>query len=229
MLLFTVLAMLITWFAQGRPRYVSMEPGQRIAYISDVGADILKPLFIVGCGIAAVGFFLSLAVERWLRHEGRLHPNMRRREKVMSSLAIFSSFIGGGALILLSVFDTKNHVTAHRVFLLFFALGVVLSAIFTVMEYKWLDKEYGADLIRLRAAYIVKAILGGMLVILAIAFGVLLNRNQEAAAVLEWIITLHFTAYLLTFWYDLHQSKGVRRGELLNDVMDERRTGTVSM
>lgn len=67
----TVLALLITWLAQGRPHYVSMSPGQKIAYISDVAADILKPLFIVGCAITAVGFFLCLAIERWLRHDGR--------------------------------------------------------------------------------------------------------------------------------------------------------------
>ena len=67
----TLWALLITWLAQGRPHYVSMSPGQTIAYISDVAADILKPLFIVGCSITGVGFFLSLGAERWERHEGR--------------------------------------------------------------------------------------------------------------------------------------------------------------
>ena len=65
----TLLAMLITWLAQGRPHYVSQDGS--IAYISDVGADILKPLFVTGCSITAAGFFLSLVVERWLRHSGR--------------------------------------------------------------------------------------------------------------------------------------------------------------
>ena len=65
----TLLAMLITWLAQGRPKYVSMDGN--IAYISDIGADILKPLFITGCSITGVGFVLILVVERWLRHRGR--------------------------------------------------------------------------------------------------------------------------------------------------------------
>lgn len=65
----TLLAMLITWLAQGRPRLPSQDGS--IAYISDIGADILKPLFIAGSSITAVSFFLSLAVERWLRHSGR--------------------------------------------------------------------------------------------------------------------------------------------------------------
>ena len=42
-----------------------------IPYISDIGADILKPLFIVGCCFTGVGFVLSLTVERILRHNGR--------------------------------------------------------------------------------------------------------------------------------------------------------------
>lgn len=61
--------MLITYLAQGRPHYVSQDGS--IAYISDVGADILKPLFVAGSAITAVSFFLSLTIERWLRHSGR--------------------------------------------------------------------------------------------------------------------------------------------------------------
>jgi hypothetical protein len=61
--------MIVTWAAQGRPIY-SSENGT-IPYISDIGADILKPLFIVGGSITAVCFFLSLVIERWLRHTGR--------------------------------------------------------------------------------------------------------------------------------------------------------------
>ena len=67
----TILALLITWEAQGRPHYVSMSPDQKIAYISDVAADILKPLFIAATSITGVGFVLSLVIERWARHEGR--------------------------------------------------------------------------------------------------------------------------------------------------------------
>jgi hypothetical protein len=125
-------AMLGTWLGQGKPKYVSQEGS--IAYISDVGADILKPLFIAGSSVTAVCFVLSLTIERWLRHRGRLLPNMRRREKVMSSLAIASSALGGSGIILLSIFDTKRFMRAHRAFLLVFIVGVALSAIFTVAE-----------------------------------------------------------------------------------------------
>lgn len=62
-------AMLIVWLAQGRPRYPTMTDS--IAYISDIGAEVLKPLFITGCSITAACFVMSLVVERWLRYRGR--------------------------------------------------------------------------------------------------------------------------------------------------------------
>lgn len=62
---------------------------------------------------------------------------MRRRERAFSIMAILGSFLGGAGLILLSVFDTKRHPSAHRAFLLVFIVGVGLSAIFTVIEVRY--------------------------------------------------------------------------------------------
>lgn len=61
--------MILTWVGTGTPHYVS-EDGT-IPYISDIGADILKPLFIAGCSVTAVCFVVSLVLERLLRHTGR--------------------------------------------------------------------------------------------------------------------------------------------------------------
>lgn len=124
--------MIITWKAMGEPHYPSQVGS--LPEISDIGASFLKPLFIAGASVTAVGFFLSLVFERWLRHSGRLLPNMRRRERVLSSLAIMGAFIGGCGLILLTIFDTLRHHALHRIFLLVFIVGVALSAIFTVLE-----------------------------------------------------------------------------------------------
>ncbi|TFY73955.1 hypothetical protein EWM64_g10057 [Hericium alpestre] len=195
----------------GEPHYVS-EDGT-IPYISDIGADILKPLFIVGCSITAVSFVLSLIVERFLRHHGRLYPDLRKRERVFSWLAILASFMGGAGLILLSIFDTKRHVSAHRSFLVVFIVGVALSAIFTIAEYVWLSKDY-RDVRQLKTAYILKAIITSILVILAIAFAVELYANDNVGGVLEWVIAFLYTLFLLTFVYDLRLSKGVHKHEL---------------
>ncbi|KAL4248003.1 hypothetical protein ABKN59_002352 [Abortiporus biennis] len=193
----TLLAMLITWLAQGRPHYVSQDGS--IAYISDVGADILKPLFITG-------------------HSGRLIPTMRRREKVFSSLAILGSFIGGLGLILLSIFDTKRYQNAHRAFLLVFIVGVGLSAIFTVIEYRWISHDF-VDIRQIRIAYIAKGTIATILILLAIAFAVALFQATDVGAVLEWTIAFGYTFYLLTFFFDLRMAKGVHRGELSKERM----------
>lgn len=102
--------------------------------ISDIAADILKPLFVIGCIITALAFMGTLVAERWLRHRGRLTHESTTAQKVLAGLAIFGSVLGGAGLILLAGFDTKRYTTLHRLFLGLFMLGVALSAIFTVVE-----------------------------------------------------------------------------------------------
>jgi hypothetical protein len=70
----------------------------------------------------------------------------------------------------------------------------------------------------LRKSYIIKSVVVSLLVAAGIAFYILLvkGRHYEVAAVIEWIIAGGFTLYLLTFWYDLRQSKGVKRGYFMN-------------
>ncbi|KAH9838588.1 Frag1/DRAM/Sfk1 family-domain-containing protein [Rhodofomes roseus] len=217
----TLWAMLITWLATGKPQYVTQQGS--IAYISDVGASYLKPLFIVCCCITGVTFFLTLVVERWLRHSGRLHPNMRRRERVFSTLAVLGSFIGGAGLILLSIFDTGRHQSLHRVFLLVFIIGVGLSAIFTIVEYRWINKDYDGQR-KLRIAYIAKGIIASLLIILAVVFAITLYTTADVGAVIEWVIAFGYTFYLLTFYYDLRMSRGMRKGAYFDRELLGRRS-----
>ncbi|KIY72383.1 hypothetical protein CYLTODRAFT_417968 [Cylindrobasidium torrendii FP15055 ss-10] len=217
----TLLSMLITWLCTGRPHYVSMDGS--VPYISDIGADILKPWFIIGCSFTGVGFTLSLAIERILRHKGRLVPNMRTREKVFSVLSTIAAGIGGAGLILLSVFDTKRHSTLHRLFLLIFMVGVAFSALFTCIEYWWLAKDF-KDAREIRIAYLAKAIIAILLVLLAIAFGIALYKSTDVGGYLEWTISFCFTLYLLTFYFDLRQSKGIETGALRSNTFLMRAT-----
>jgi len=53
-------------------------------------------------------------------------------------------------------------------------LGVVASAIFTVVEFRWLSKDF-IYVRALRIAYIVKAAIASILVVLGIAFAVALS------------------------------------------------------
>jgi len=205
------MTMLITWLATSRPHFVTQET--EMAYISDIGADYLKPLFVTGCTITAICFFLSLVIERWLRHSGRLVPAMRTRERVFGILAIIGSIMSGVSQILLSILDTKRHPTTHRICLLLFIVGLILTAVFTVAEYRWISKDF-LGYRQLRVAYLAKAIIVGILVILAFAFGACLVKKLQAGAILEWVIAFGITLYLLTFVYDLRMSKGVHKHEL---------------
>ncbi|KAJ2924649.1 hypothetical protein H1R20_g12452, partial [Candolleomyces eurysporus] len=202
---------MIVWLVQGQPRYISQEG--RIAFISDIGADMLKPLFVAGSSVTGVGFFLCLVIERYLRHSGRLMPHMRTRERVLSTLAVIGAAIGGAGLILLAVFDTARYTTPHRLFLLIFIVGVTFSAIFTIIEYRWISKDF-VFARELRVAYLVKAVIASVLIVLAIAFAVALYYATNVGAVLEWTIAFLFTFYVLTYFFDLRQSKGIDRGEL---------------
>jgi len=133
----TLLGLLLYWTIDtNRQHYSSMSPTQNIAYISDVGASTLKPLFITGCVITTIFLDISFGGDRWLRHRGRLVPNTSAGEKVLSALTILFAVIGTVGLILLSIFDTARHPRLHDIFLLLFIVGYVFSAIFICWEYQ---------------------------------------------------------------------------------------------
>lgn len=138
----TLLGLLIFWCVdEHRAHYASMDPRQTIAYISDVGATRLKPLFITGCVITTIFLDISFLSDRWLRHRGRLVPETTKGQKVLSALTIFWALVGTAGLILLSIFDTLRHPKLHDIFLLLFMGGYVLSAIFICWEYQRLGRR----------------------------------------------------------------------------------------
>lgn len=137
-----LLGLLIHWCVNTNfKHYVSMEPEQDIAYISDVGAGKLKPLFITGCVLTTVFLDLGFVSDLWLRHRGRLVPNLSRSEQILSVMTIVFAAIGTAGLILLSIFDTVHYPKLHDIFLLLFIGGYVLSAICTCWQYQRLGKR----------------------------------------------------------------------------------------
>ena len=91
----------------------SMSATQHIAYISDIGATNLKPLFIAGSTVCVVVFDICFISERWLRHKGRLAHNTYKSEKILSIMAVIFSIVGAAGLILLSIFDTLHYHKVH--------------------------------------------------------------------------------------------------------------------
>jgi hypothetical protein len=110
--------------------------GQTIAYISDVGAESLKPLFIAGCCVTTVFLDLAFLAERWLRHRGLLARNVTKIETVLSCLSLAFAVVGTVGLILLSIFDIRHHKKMHDTSLAMFIAGYVASAICICWEYQ---------------------------------------------------------------------------------------------
>jgi len=201
----TLMGLLIYWNVDtGRVHYSSMTEGQVIAYISDIGADYLKPLFITGCVITTIFLDLSFGSDRWLRHKGRLVPNTTTGEKILSGLTILFALVGTAGLILLSIFDTVRHHNLHDVFLLLFIGGYCLSAIFICWEYQRLGIRYREHRV-LRISFWIKLVFVVVEIILAIAFAVCTFKgNTNAGAVLEWAIAFIFSFYVFSFYVDLY-------------------------
>ncbi|KAL9112430.1 MAG: hypothetical protein Q9227_003272 [Pyrenula ochraceoflavens] len=180
-----------------------MDATQDIAYISDVGAFGLKPLFITGCVVTTVFLDLSLISERWLRHTGQLSMNTSRAQKILSILGILFAIAGSAGLILLSIFDTYHHDRMHDGFLLLFIAGFILNAVFICAEYQRLGIHYRNHRI-LRISFWIKLAFLLIEVVLAIVF-VATNWTEKynVAAVFEWVIAFIFTFYILSYIIDL--------------------------
>jgi len=197
-----LIAMLVYWLVNGSPHYVSMEPQQHIAYISDVGATELKPLFIAGSVVTTIFLDLSFVADRWLRHKGTLAPNTHWIEKALSGCAMLGALAGTVGLICLSIFDTKNHPKLHDKFLACFIVGYVVSAIFLCAEFQRLGIKYRQHSV-LRISFWLKLVFILVEIALAIVFGVCSYKARNVAAVVEWVIALIFTFWVLSFVLDL--------------------------
>ncbi|KAK4148147.1 Frag1/DRAM/Sfk1 family-domain-containing protein [Dichotomopilus funicola] len=207
----TLLALLLYWIVSThQTRYPSMDPAQTIAYISDVGAAELKPLFITGCVLTTVLLDASFGADRWLRHRGRLAPNTTTGEKVLSGLTIVFAIAGTVGLILLSIFDTARHPRLHDGFLLLFIAGYVLSAVFICWEYHRLGKNYREHRI-LRLSFRIKLAFVIIEVLLAIAFvACTFTSHFQPGAILEWVIAFIFSAYVFSFFVDLYPAAATK-------------------
>ncbi|KAG2421775.1 hypothetical protein HFD88_005751 [Aspergillus terreus] len=152
----TLASLLLTWVARGMPRY----PGQsnpKVAFISDIASFELKPLFLVGSAITAVGFVLTVAAVHVVRYEPGFalvrsttlpdthdddesdppdeDDNTTRTLKLISLLAIFAAGLAATALILLSVMDTFRYKVAHHVFLRICFAGLAVQSACTAIVY----------------------------------------------------------------------------------------------
>ncbi|KAF2972582.1 hypothetical protein GQX73_g989 [Xylaria multiplex] len=209
----TLLGLFLHWVIDtNERRYSSMEENQTIAYISDVGASELKPLFVTGCIVTTIFLDASFISDRLLRHKGRLVPNTTLGEKILSGLSIFFALVGTIGLTFLSGFDTARYPRLHDVFLVLFILGYLVSAIFLCWEFRLLGKSYRQHRV-LSLSFWVKLTFVVVELGLAIGFGVSSRRKEyNHAAILEWVVALIFSFYVFSFIIDLWPAVATRDG-----------------
>ncbi|KAF2090499.1 hypothetical protein K490DRAFT_33778 [Saccharata proteae CBS 121410] len=197
-----LLGMLLVWVTNGKPHYSWMSANQRIAYISDIGASDIQPLFIAMGAVTVVTFDLVFITERWLRHRGRLAENTSWWQKGYSIVAIIFAIIGAVGLICLTIFNDRDYHRAHDACLVVFIGGYIVSAIAICAEYQRLGIHHRQHRI-LRISFWVKLTFIFVELALAIAFGVLSDREEyNRAAILEWVIALIYTFYVWSFFID---------------------------
>ena len=133
--------MLVYWVATGREHYDSMNKTCTVAYISDIGASTLKPLFVGSCTISAILLNISFVIDRWLRYKAQLCPSKTLFDKAVIISTILFAVAGTVIWILLSIIDTTSNKLLYRILLLLFVLGYLLTAGFISWEYRQLRKS----------------------------------------------------------------------------------------
>ncbi|KIW01673.1 uncharacterized protein PV09_06856 [Verruconis gallopava] len=199
-----LLAMLLTWVVDGKPHLPTMDVGQVVPFISDIGAWKMKPVFIAMGTVTVVSFDLAFISERWLRHRGKLTPNTSVWQKTFAVISIIASVVGAAGLILLTIFDALHHPNVHDICLVLFIGGYVVSAIFVCAEYQRLGIHYRQFRI-LRISFWIKLAFILIEVGLAIGFGVATtnnNNHRNTAGIFEWVVALVYSFYVMSYFLD---------------------------
>ncbi|KAI1434632.1 hypothetical protein GGR50DRAFT_395082 [Xylaria sp. CBS 124048] len=209
----TLLGLLLHWIVNTHEmRYPSMEPNQSIAYISDVGAAELKPLFVVGCVLTTIFLDASFLADWLLRRKGRLAPNTSLGQKILSGLSLLAALVGTIGLTFLSGFDTAHYPHLHDIFLILFIAGYIVSAILICWEFHRLGRKYRQHQI-LQISFWIKVAFIVVEVGLAVGFLVTNSRGDyDRAAVLEWVVALIFSFYVFSFVIDLQPAVSTKDG-----------------
>lgn len=101
----------------------------------------MKPLFIAGCTVTALGYVGTIFSVHYARYDSHMYAvtDVRWR-KITSVLAVVSGLIACVALLLLTIFDTYRFSTVHSklLFICFGGLGVSMVTTSTV----WFDQTW---------------------------------------------------------------------------------------
>lgn len=205
----TLLTLLIYWLAEGRPRY----PGQSnpfVAFISDIGAFRLQPLFITGGIVSSLTLTGTIISVHLARRERRLSASAQKGlgdgqqagyEKWVSVLACLVEVAACPCRICITLFNNKDHPRFHHTFLFLALAGTALSCIcttFVLWTEMWKGPARGNELLR-RSCVFSNCLLVVELFLGSTFTGLLWTGQFRSAGCVEWVMVFVFTFYFWTF------------------------------
>ncbi|KAF9888753.1 hypothetical protein FE257_008328 [Aspergillus nanangensis] len=212
--------MLGYWASRGRPIYSYMAKGQTIPYISDIAAQEIQPVFIVGSLISVVLLNLSLVFKS--RHDRAYIKLLRSSEKHrihqawLSYLSIALTATGSIGLVLLARYDRLQYPGLHLAFLTLYvgafsmcAAVASLACLRSCMRSGWRHQLLVAVLIIRLCTAILAATLG-------LAFWYAWKHPEipiDFCPIIEWVLGICFAGHIACFAFDLLPlSLGFRKG-----------------
>ncbi|KAF6238899.1 hypothetical protein HO173_002771 [Letharia columbiana] len=203
--LITLLALLIYWLAEGCPRY----PGQAnpyVAFISDIGAFRLQPLFMTGGIISSLTLTGTIIAVHLARRERRVSTQkpgdeQPRYEKWVSILACLFDVAACPCRICITFFDNHGHPSLHRRFLFLALAGTALSCIctaFVLWGEMWSGPAKGNELLR-RSCVFSNSLLVSEVLLGSTFTGLLWTGQFKSGGFVEWVMAFVFTFYFWAF------------------------------
>ena len=201
----TLLTLLIYWLAEGSPRY----PGQSnpyVAFISDIGAFRLQPLFITGGIVTSLTLSATIVSVHLARRQRRLSTQnlgdeQPRYEKWVSILACLFDVAALPCRICITLFNNYDHPNLHRTFLFLALAGTALSCIctaFVLWAEMWKGPAQGNELLR-RSCVLSNSLLVVELLLGSTFTGLLWTGQFKSGGIVEWIMAFVFTFYFWAF------------------------------
>lgn len=156
-------------------------------YVSTIGSEGLKPLFVCGSFLMGILTLISTAAERMLGHQGRLLRTKKQWEKTSSWLTIATSFLGFMNLFLVAIFDCRDHYGSHVISLAMFLSFLGVASFTIVSEFYFLDPEY-EHFRRLQISYFARFLWSILEVGLIASFVVYaISEHKREGCLLEWV------------------------------------------
>ncbi|GMM29838.1 Sfk1 protein [Martiniozyma asiatica (nom. inval.)] len=213
-----LLAMMIIWFAQGRPDLGTYHPAMSvyIVYLSNTADSKLQPIFIVGSGIMGIFFVWSVIEDYYLRTREKQYLPLcyHWMTTALHALAISLSIIASLCILLVSCLrDNWQYSYIHSVFVILFVIFVFSYLCAHTLVFLFYYKKYHIKYFLIIS--IVKLIWVLVAIVLVVCYGVFMGLGNSQgndsvywgySGIMEWSLVYFYGTMFILISFDLRQS-----------------------